>query len=135
MRAVPVENIHARTTALRAGAGWEVEALPGRLEREGLRQALGGRRRDPGADLSGSTAGHPWWLRRKGAAVFRCISFIVRPVRCRTLCAPARVTICRCESISADAELCAPAERVGHLIFKHPVTQQRVAVLGTRGTP
>jgi D-3-phosphoglycerate dehydrogenase len=42
VRTLLLENIHPRATALLADAGWEVEALPRRLEGEGLREALHG---------------------------------------------------------------------------------------------
>ncbi|HZR50746.1 MAG TPA: phosphoglycerate dehydrogenase [Streptosporangiaceae bacterium] len=42
MRTLLLENIHPRATALLADAGWEVEALPRRLEGEVLREALRG---------------------------------------------------------------------------------------------
>ena len=42
MHTLLLENIHPRATELLADAGWEVEALPRRLEEEGLREALRG---------------------------------------------------------------------------------------------
>ena len=42
MRTLLLENIHPRATALLADVGWEVEALPRRLEEERLREALRG---------------------------------------------------------------------------------------------